>query len=95
MSSVDRIIAKFHVTVTPIIVDVDERYEDENRSISTPQNVPFHLPSSSTNKPSLTTITLRPEWAMVAAHRVFQIEYKEYIRNEPDVLLPCIKLILL
>ncbi|CAF0879399.1 unnamed protein product [Adineta ricciae] len=82
MSIVDRITAKFHVTVTPIIVDIDERCEDEDKSISTPQSIPYHLPSPSTNKPALTTITLRPEWAMVAAHRVFQIEYKEYIRNE-------------
>ncbi|CAF0928899.1 unnamed protein product [Adineta ricciae] len=82
MSNVDKIIAKFHVTVTPIITDIDERCKDEDRSISTPQSIPFHLPSPSTNKPTLTTITLRPDWAMVAAHRVFQIEYKEYIRHE-------------
>jgi hypothetical protein len=34
------------------------------------------------NKPRQTTIKLRPDWAMIAAHPTFKLEYKEFIRND-------------
>lgn len=48
----------------------------------TTQNTPLN-PMSSTviDKSQFTIIKLRREWAMVAAHPVFQQEYKDYIRN--------------
>ncbi|CAF4739782.1 unnamed protein product, partial [Rotaria magnacalcarata] len=39
--------------------------------------IPFNF-----DKPNLVSITLRSEWSMVAAHPVFQLEYKDYIRTQ-------------
>ncbi|UJR31949.1 hypothetical protein I4U23_019422 [Adineta vaga] len=82
MLNVEKIIVKFRVTITPIITYVDDTHENENATISTAQSIPFNIPTSAVSKSQSTTIKIRPDWVMVAAHSVFQVELKDYIRDE-------------
>jgi hypothetical protein len=76
MSAIDKIKEKFQITVTPLIDNVDE-----NEHIDSPQSIPFNIGTLSDNRALPTKIILRSEWAMVAAHPVFQLEYQNYICN--------------
>jgi hypothetical protein len=80
MSTVEKTIAKFHIIVTPVVNNVDDNDDGENIG-SLVENIPFNVNASSMDKSHLTTIKLRPEWAMVACHPMFKLEYKDYIRN--------------
>ncbi len=77
MSIVEKIKAKFHVMVTPIINNV----EDNETPSSSAENIPFNINSSAIDKPHVTKIKLRSDWSIVAAHPLFKQEYKDYIRN--------------
>ncbi|CAF2797193.1 unnamed protein product [Rotaria sp. Silwood2] len=76
MSIVEKVKTKFHITVTPIINEIDDENAEQSIPNST-ENIPFTV-----NKPNPVTITLRREWSMVVAHPIFKVEYKDYIRNE-------------
>ncbi|CAF4955608.1 unnamed protein product [Rotaria sp. Silwood1] len=76
MSIVEKIKAKFHITVTPMINEIDDENYNDNNSHST------ECGPSTMDRPNSVTIILRPQWSMVAAHPIFQMEYKNYIRNE-------------
>ncbi|CAF3645504.1 unnamed protein product [Rotaria sordida] len=76
MSIVEKFKAKFHITVTPVINEVDDENDGESVPSST-ENIPFTI-----NKPQPVTIKLRREWSMVAAHPIFKVEFKDYIHNE-------------
>ena len=75
MSVLEKIKEKYHVNVEPIIQEVDDGNYTDNISSAT-ENIPFNF-----DKPNLVSITLRSEWSMIAAHPVFQLEYRDYIRN--------------
>jgi len=77
MLNVDKIKRKFNVSVTPFINNVD----DNETPPSSVQSIPFNINSSCIEKPNVTTIKLRSDWATVAAHPLFKQEYKDYIRN--------------
>ncbi len=77
MSIVDRIKTKFQLLVTPVVNDMDESEPIPNAA----QSIPFNLNSPVINKPQGTTIKLRPDWTVVAAHPLFEQEFKDYIRN--------------
>ncbi|CAF1451106.1 unnamed protein product [Rotaria magnacalcarata] len=77
MSVIEKVKDKYRVNVEPIIQEVDDGNYTENSSSSTTENIPFNF-----DKPNLVSITLRSEWSMVAAHPVFQLEYKDYIRTQ-------------
>lgn len=70
MSLTERIITKFQVIITPVINDIQEN-----------GTIPIHLNTSIENKAPVTTIKLRADWSMVAAHPIFSVEYQDYIRN--------------
>jgi hypothetical protein len=55
--------------------------DDEENISSSVQNIPFNINTPSMDKSHLTTIKLRSEWAMVASHPMFKVEFKDYIRN--------------
>ncbi|CAF4001288.1 unnamed protein product [Rotaria magnacalcarata] len=76
MSVIEKVKDKYRVNVEPIIQEVDDGNYTENSSSSTTENIPFNF-----DKPNLVSITLRSEWSMVAAHPVFQLEYKDYIQR--------------
>ncbi len=80
MSTVEKTIAKFHIIVTPVVNNVDDEDDSENIS-SLVENIPFNINTPSMDKSHLTTIKLRSEWAMVASHPMFKVEFKDYIRN--------------
>jgi hypothetical protein len=71
MSTVDVIQNKFNVTINPIIDCVDENSIDTRSTVSIEPET----------KPHRTTIALRSDWALIAGHRSFKIEYREFIRN--------------
>lgn len=73
----DRIKTKFQLLVIPVISDMDDSETIPNAA----QSIPFNLNSSVINKSQGTTIKLRSDWAIVAAHPLFQQEFKDYIRN--------------
>jgi hypothetical protein len=68
-SSIDSIQNEFQVTIIPLIDCVDTNDND------TPSIDEDPVITRST------TITLREDWALVAGHRTFKIEYKNFIRN--------------
>ncbi|CAF1511634.1 unnamed protein product [Adineta steineri] len=78
MSTVEKIIAKFRVIVTPIISNLDDRANSESSNNTIAQNIQ----PVSMEKQNTTTITLRSEWAMVAAHPIFKMEFTNYIHDE-------------
>jgi len=80
MSTVEKTTEKFHIIVSPVVNNVDDNDDGENIS-SLVENIPFNINTPSMDKSGLTTIKLRPEWAMVASHPMFKLEYKDYIRN--------------
>jgi len=71
MLTIELIQNKFDVTINPIIDSVDEHNDDIRSNVS----------SEYDSRPRQTKIQLRPDWAMIAAHRKFKLEYKEFIRN--------------
>jgi hypothetical protein len=62
---------KFQVTIIPLIDCVDENSIDTR-----PDDSNGHADRSRS-----TTIKLRDDWALIAGHRNFKVEYKEFIRN--------------
>lgn len=68
MSSTDSIQRRFNVTITPIIDYIDDD------TIST-------ISIESDTRSRQTKIKLRQDWAVVAGHPKFKIEYKDFIRN--------------
>ena len=86
MLTVDRTKNKYNVTVNPIIDSIDE--DNDARSTSSSQTAPPNIDTRSTatagydDGPRQTTIKLRTEWAMIAAHKKFNHEYQEFIRNK-------------
>jgi hypothetical protein len=85
MSTIDRIQNKFDLTIKPIADSVDD--DNETRSTtSTRIGMQNHDTRSMTSRKSddvsrSTKIKLRDDWAMIAAHPRFALEYKEFIRN--------------
>ncbi len=85
MLTIGQIQNTFDVTISPIIDNVDEN--SDTRSISSMPKIPFNVdtrPTTSSvfeDKPRPTTIKLGLEWALIAAHPRFKLEYKEFIRN--------------
>ena len=77
MSTADSIKAKFRVHVIPSANDMDESESAPNGA----QSNPINLNSSVIDKPQGTKIKLRHDWAVAAAHHLFQQEYKDYIRK--------------
>ena len=80
MSTIEKTMAKFHIIVTPVVNNMDDK-DDSDSIISAAQSIPFNINPPLMNKSHRTTIKLRSEWAMVASHPVFTVEYKDYIRN--------------
>lgn len=79
MSNVEKIKAKFNVVVFPVTNPIEN---NETPPPSLAQNIPFNLhTASSIDQPQVTKIKLRQEWALVATHRIFKQEYKDYIRK--------------
>ncbi|CAM4964904.1 unnamed protein product [Rotaria socialis] len=76
MSVIEKVKDKYHINVEPIIQEVVDGNYTEHSS-STTENIPFSF-----DKQNLVSITLRSDWSMVAAHPVFQLEYKDYIRMQ-------------
>jgi hypothetical protein len=69
---------KFNVDIKPRIQCVDE----DNRNSASCRSLPSQTIKSNANNTSpQLTINLRREWAMVAGHPKFSIEYKNYIRR--------------
>jgi hypothetical protein len=64
----------------------------DTRSTSSLQTIPFNIDTRPTasggydDKPRQTKIKLPQNWAMVAAHPTFKLEYKDYIRNYRQLL---------
>jgi hypothetical protein len=79
MSGVEKIIATFRVTVSPILSNVEDKQTSESTDLESPQSIPFDIHTSTVEKSRPTTITLRSEWAMVLAHPLFQVEFQCYI----------------
>ncbi len=76
---------RFHVTIKPIVDNVDEDHETRSTSTSQPVTTNYDTRSTISSKfddsPRPTKIKLREEWALIAGHPTFQAEYKEFIRN--------------
>jgi hypothetical protein len=70
-SAIDYIQNRFAVRIIPIIDSVDENSSDTRSNVSREPEAKSHS----------TTIKLRDDWALIAGHRTFKIEYKEFIRN--------------
>jgi hypothetical protein len=70
-SAIDYIQNRFDVRIIPIIDSVDENSSDTRSNVSREPEAKSHS----------TTIKLRDDWALIAGHRTFKIEYKEFIRN--------------
>jgi hypothetical protein len=86
MLTVERTKTRYNIMITPVIENIDDKDDNESNPDSA-QSIPFNI-----GKPHTTTIKLRSEWAMVAAHHVFGVEYKEYIRNYYEFLFSLINL---
>jgi len=69
---------KFNVDIKPSIKCVDE---DDGNSTSRRSSTLQSTKSKTDNTTSQITINLRPNWEMIAGHRKFSIEYKNYIRR--------------
>lgn len=80
MSTVEEIQAKFQVSITPVIKDVDVKQEQP--SVLIPVNVRSLGIASVASKPQIVRTHLRVNWATVVAHPRFQLELKEYIRKD-------------
>jgi hypothetical protein len=63
---------KFNITINPIIDSVEENNDDIRSNVSI----------GDVSRPRQTTIKLRPDWALIAAHPKFKGEYKEFIHND-------------
>ena len=72
MSIVDSIQKKFQVTINPIIDSVDENSIDTRSNVSSEYEI----------RSRQTTIKLREDWTLIAAHPKFKLEYKDFIRND-------------
>jgi hypothetical protein len=97
MLTIEQIQNTFDVTISPIIDNVDENSDTRSVSSmpKVPFNVDTRSTTSSIfedrprpttssvfkDKPRPTTIKLGLEWALIAAHPRFKLEYKEFIRN--------------
>lgn len=74
---------KFSITISPIIDNVDENniirpiMED---ATSVNLNTRTTTTHASVDDICRTVIKLRPEWALIASHEKFQLEYKAFIR---------------
>ena len=75
MLNIRPIESQFKVTINPIIDCID----DDQSDVSSQHEDPLPSPL-----PSETIITLRDDWAIIASHRKFKLEYKEFIsKNLP------------
>jgi hypothetical protein len=68
MLKIELIKKKFHVVINPIIDSVDD-------------DIQSNVSNEPDQKPRQTTLTLRPDWTIIAGHKKFKLEYKEFIRN--------------
>lgn len=73
------IMAKFRVSITPILSNVEENSDSCSIEVEPAPSIPFSLPTTNVPTPAVTTIRVRPEWAAVAAHPHFQREFCEFI----------------
>ncbi len=77
MARAELIKTTFQIHVIPTVSDMDESEPIPNGA----QSIPFNFNSSVIDKPQGTTIKLRHDWAVAAAHPLFQKEFKDYIRK--------------
>lgn len=81
LSNSDIIEKNFNITLVPSVKCVD----DENKTTV------YHrlsdlksMRSEGDTRSSTVTMDLRRQWAMIAGHRIFSIEYRDYIRKLSD-----------
>ena len=76
MSIVEELKSRHRITNTPIVHCVnDHNYADEN--VISSEQIILDRPDNSCS----VSIKIRPQWSVVASHPIFQLEYKDYIRN--------------
>ena len=78
LSNRDRIKGQFNVNIKLKI-----RYDSDNErnNISRPTSATSAVQSKANETTSRITINLRRQWAIVAGHSKFGVEYKDYIRR--------------
>ena len=72
MSVKSSIEEKYQVTIAPSVDSVEENSIDTRSTTSTQSEIQTHP----------TTITLRPDWALIVSHRVFRTKYIAFIRKK-------------
>lgn len=68
----DRIEKSYEIIITPFFDNVDENSIDTRSTTSNEHDIQTRR----------TTITLRPDWALILNHRIFKEKYTDFIRNQ-------------